>query len=844
MNNVVDFLFNVFWQTAVISVAGYVLLKMFSKAPAPKRSLLASSFMFAIIILPLLSSLYSSTGSDLVKFRSKPKLIYYEIQETAADKSESIEKVSASTQQTTTAKISKPIITPQLLTIITQAGGVIWLAGFVFMLIKLLYGLIFLNGFRFSLTLINDDKIRQLMLVAQKTFRIKKIPEVYVSTKIESPITIGLFNPVMILPEKLYAQLTPNELNSIFLHELSHIYHHDHLMGVFKRVIIAINWWNPLVYIISAEHSIAREEVCDNYVLSQISPKVYSGCLVDLAEKTCLISSLPATVGMADKYIKLEERIKNILSRKRRMEMKTGTKVKGIVFTATCVFAIIIGGVQYSFAEIEEAKETLDLKTCHSLIFKGRSLKSEKIKKLEEIFKNNPDDLKTAAQLFGYYQFSTSWKNKDIQNKRKKLTLYLIDKHPECSIFSCYVPLSTLDKDVHNSAIKLWKDQIEKHPENTKILWNAALHLRSVDKDLAEKFLLKGQKLEKGNPRWAQQLGFIYSSKADKKHPEFFLKAYEQFKQAYDETKAGKLHSIIYSLAKSAYKAEKYQEAEKYAREMLWMAKDINKDNYNFLQPLLYNANTILGLLALKNDKIDEACKYLIKSSEFVVPYDSDMTLAYLLYLKGKKECVLKYLQSCAKGRYKDEYIKMIDDVNDGIMPNFIYMLYIKDFSAAYSKIGSMRRKGYLEFGKTISAEAADKLEKELATIPENRTWSARNITTKLLGYYNTKISSDKNIREKKRKLVYRIVKYDPRNSLLAQPVTWLQSETPDKKLIELCKVNIKNYPDDACILVKAAGQLSWHDKKLAEQCLKKCQEMDPKNPAWAKKIEQLHKEP
>jgi beta-lactamase regulating signal transducer with metallopeptidase domain len=86
-------------------------------------------------------------------------------------------------------------------------------------------------------------------------------------------------------------------------------------MGIIKRIAIAANWWNPLVYIISAEHSISREEVSDNYVLSQLNPKAYSECLVELAERTCLISSLPATVGMADKHISLEQRVKNILSK-------------------------------------------------------------------------------------------------------------------------------------------------------------------------------------------------------------------------------------------------------------------------------------------------------------------------------------------------------------------------------------------------------------------------------------------------------------------------------------------------------------------------------------------------
>jgi len=33
---------------------------------------------------------------------------------------------------------------------------------------------------------------------------------------------------------------------------------------------------------------------------------------------------------------------------------------------------------------------------------------------------------------------------------------------------------------------------------------------------------------------------------------------------------------------------------------------------------MLYSANTLLGLLALKNGKTEEACKYLIKSGEIV----------------------------------------------------------------------------------------------------------------------------------------------------------------------------------------------------------------------------------
>lgn len=107
----------------------------------------------------------------------------------------------------------------------------------------------------------------------------------------ESPITIGLLNPIVIIPERLYGTLSENELKSVLLHELAHLYHHDHVVGVIKRIVLAAYWWNPLAYRINAEHDMAREEVSDNFVLSQLNPKEYSQCLATLAEKVSLISS-------------------------------------------------------------------------------------------------------------------------------------------------------------------------------------------------------------------------------------------------------------------------------------------------------------------------------------------------------------------------------------------------------------------------------------------------------------------------------------------------------------------------------------------------------------------------
>jgi beta-lactamase regulating signal transducer with metallopeptidase domain len=171
------------------------------------------------------------------------------------------------------------------------------------------------------------------------------MPELYSSPKIESPITIGLFDPIVIIPEKLLKTLSENELKSILLHELAHIYHHDQVIGMIKRIVLAVHWWNPLVYIINREHEQAGEEVSDNYVLRELHPKVYTQCLADLAEKVCLITNFPSAVGMAGKCFTLSTRVEHILSTKRSGSMCTKIYLRTITFGTCLILTFGLAGL-------------------------------------------------------------------------------------------------------------------------------------------------------------------------------------------------------------------------------------------------------------------------------------------------------------------------------------------------------------------------------------------------------------------------------------------------------------------------------------------------------------------
>ena len=588
MSSLMNFAFNVFWQTALISIAGFILLKIFAGWSAPKRSVLASSLLIALAVLPFLTGIFIYANIKTVKPESLSVSIFgYNAKVTEGKQTGNApQNISSPANKLPEAENFEsstgifPEISSQTLSTAMNIVICIWGAGIIFMLGKLLYGLIFLRGFRFGLTEVKDAKVSRAIKTALTVFNTDKFPEVYISSKVESPITIGIFKPIMILPENLYISLKEDEIKSITIHEFSHIYHYDHLMGIIKRIAIAANWWNPLVYIISAEHSISREEVSDNYVLSQLNPKTYSECLVELAERTCLISSLPATVGMADKHISLEQRIKNILSKTRKREMKTRKKIKGIIFGLTCLSAIFIGGIQYTFADNPNGKKEMDLRTYHKLSSKGRKLSSEEAKKLEIKVSKNPGDLEAVAELLGYYS-KKQYKNKVIREKRGKIILQLIKDYPESRILECTL-LNSLDD--YKTAVKLWKDQVAKHPDNLKILWNASRSLLVTDRKLAEKYLKKGQSLEPENPRWGTWLGTLYSFPDSKKSQDAFL----EYKKAYAETKTKNANAILPYLAKSAIKAGKSQDAEKYGHQMLAQAKEIGKKNWNYGNLIYY----------------------------------------------------------------------------------------------------------------------------------------------------------------------------------------------------------------------------------------------------------------
>jgi TonB family protein len=222
--------------------------------------------------------------------------------------------------------------------------GLLWLAVTLGFLGRLLYEVAFLKGYSAGLQEVEDERIYAILGEINESLGFQKKPKFFVSPKLTSPISMGMQTPLVILPSDLYRRIEDGELRAILLHELAHIYHYDHILGLLQRIVRALYWWNPLVYLLCNALSVAREEVSDNYAISGMkSAQSYAALLISLIEKTSLISRLPCTAGMATPYESLETRIRNIVSKERDMRVKTNRGMMSALVVTTFLLVGLVG---------------------------------------------------------------------------------------------------------------------------------------------------------------------------------------------------------------------------------------------------------------------------------------------------------------------------------------------------------------------------------------------------------------------------------------------------------------------------------------------------------------------
>jgi bla regulator protein BlaR1 len=126
------------------------------------------------------------------------------------------------------------------------------------------------------------------------------------------PGVIGIFRPVLLLPERIWEDLTPRQLRAILAHEACHVERRDNLTAALHMLVEAIFWFHPLVWWIERRLLAERERACDEQVLRMGSEREdYAEGILKVC-KVCIASRLACVSGVTGADLK--GRIREIMT--------------------------------------------------------------------------------------------------------------------------------------------------------------------------------------------------------------------------------------------------------------------------------------------------------------------------------------------------------------------------------------------------------------------------------------------------------------------------------------------------------------------------------------------------
>jgi beta-lactamase regulating signal transducer with metallopeptidase domain len=213
--------------------------------------------------------------------------------------------------------VSTTLSLGKLLRITMPSVLLIWLVGASAFFARLCYSWWRLAEILRSAKPLAVTTFERVIADACRTVGIMKTAPVFSSSSVRSPVAAGIWRPLVILPDGLVDQMTPDQLHQILIHEMAHIFRRDQVVTIVQGFAAAAFWFHPLVWLLNRQLACAREEICDNYVLSSTDALSYSRMLLRLAELLGNSRPLPTSVGLLTSHWKLETRIAGILNKRR-----------------------------------------------------------------------------------------------------------------------------------------------------------------------------------------------------------------------------------------------------------------------------------------------------------------------------------------------------------------------------------------------------------------------------------------------------------------------------------------------------------------------------------------------
>ena len=161
---------------------------------------------------------------------------------------------------------------------------------------------------------------------------VKKEGNIFQSEKVVSPFVLGVIKPKIYTP----FNLDDETLSHIVSHEKSHIKNIDHITKLVAFVLLAVHWFNPLVWLCFKLFTKDIELACDERVVKNYSlerRKSYAEALLNCAVNEGRGLIYPVAFG----EVSVKDRIKSVVAYKKTLKIVIILFLVVVIVAAVCL---------------------------------------------------------------------------------------------------------------------------------------------------------------------------------------------------------------------------------------------------------------------------------------------------------------------------------------------------------------------------------------------------------------------------------------------------------------------------------------------------------------------------
>ncbi len=343
------------WQLAALAMLAWMVERLLGQASAAWRYRALLAFLLLMAAVPVVT--WTMLGGSSQEKQAAPPAVIAQQEKPSSEiaspqinsppipmptiegSAANVARVASVTELTWTER-GVVTLRPWLKTVVA-----IWCMGVLVCSLRPIWGWMHVRRLRTVGTTPVTSSIQQLLQTVAERLQVTRRIEMLASSLVTSPVVVGCFRSVILLPTSFITAIPLPQLEAILAHELAHVRRYDYLVNLLQTLAETIYFYHPAVWWLSYRIRVEREHCCDDLVVASMNNRVeYGRALLSIEEHRTRLAT--TSLALNANGGSLLARVKRLFADPASEHRRGGVGWISFATLAMCtVFAVALSGL-------------------------------------------------------------------------------------------------------------------------------------------------------------------------------------------------------------------------------------------------------------------------------------------------------------------------------------------------------------------------------------------------------------------------------------------------------------------------------------------------------------------